>query len=97
MNKIYSVIGIALIVSAILFISVFTMVVSVTDGESVKRDLFGLVIPEPPLWTSYIPFIGFFIGILFELFSLHGLVGTCIFLTLAAIGGLLLKQVRRTE
>ncbi len=77
---------------SILFILIFHFIVTGTSGEIFSRDLFGFIIPTPPLWTTLIPFIGYFLGIIFEMFSLHGLVGISIFIIIFSIGTYLNKQ-----
>jgi len=61
-------------IGGIAFFLILSFVVTGSSDESFARDLFGFPIPQPPLWTSYIPAIGGFLGFTFELFSIHGLV-----------------------
>lgn len=65
--------------------------ITVNKEEGFPRDIFGLTIPEPPLWTSYIPYIGFIVRVIFELFSLHGVVGVAIAILLFSTGNFLVK------
>lgn len=76
--------GIGLMVTAIAFLVIHSFII-VSDGI-VATDIFGFQIPEAPLWTTYIPVVGWLIGLIFEYFSLHGLVGVVIFLTLLTTG-----------
>ena len=55
-------------------------------NEPFARDLFGLKVPNAPLWTSYIPYLGWVLSLVFEFFSLHGIIGLLIFSVLFHIG-----------
>lgn len=87
-DKIYRYLGMFFIVCGLLFLLVHSFILTKKPTESFSRDLLGLPIPQAPLWISYIPYIGFFIGIIFEFLSLHGLVGLIISGVLFYIGGL---------
>lgn len=89
--KLFKYMGYLFIISGLLFLFGFSMLVTGTSKEDFARDLFGFPIPHPPLWTSYIPFVGGLLGIIFELFSLHGLVNIIISALLFGIGSLFLK------
>lgn len=67
------------------FITQLFIVTSSSDGVF-PRDLLGFEIPQPPLWTSYIPILGGIIGYAFELFSLHGLTTIILAGTLFKVG-----------
>ena len=82
--------GIMFIIGGIVFLFVHSFIVTGTEGESFARDLFGYPIPHPPLWTSYIPYLGSLLNFVFELFSIHGLIGLAISLSLFAVGGILI-------
>lgn len=84
MKKILRVSGFIVILAGILFLLVGALVV-ISDGEK-KTDVFGLTIPETPTWTGYIPFLGYGIGLVFESFSLHGLVVITVFGILISFG-----------
>jgi len=56
-----------------------------SDGK-VTYDLLDLRIPTPPLWTSYIPYIGPFIEFLFQFFSIHGLITLTVAGVISSIG-----------
>lgn len=46
----------------------------VGDSYGNTQDLFGFRIPTPPAFLSFIPIVGYILGIIFEMFSLHGLI-----------------------
>lgn len=62
--------------------------------ESFPRDIFGFAVPHPPMWTSYIPipYLGWLLNIVFESFSIHGLVHILISGILVYIGMRLLNE-----
>jgi len=60
-------------------------------------DLFNMVIPEPPVWTSYIPYLGIVIGYAFSFFSLHGLVQIAILIGLVWFGQIVHSVAERLE
>ena len=82
--------GVLFIIIGIISWSIHSFIVT-SSNEPFPRDLLGFAIPQPPIWTSYIPYLGRFIGFLFESFSIHGLIGIFIFLIPAYIGGGLLN------
>ena len=87
--KLLKTIGILFIISGVIFLLVHSFIVTGSRNEPFARDLFGFPIPHPPLWTSYIPYLGGFLGFIFEFFSIHGLVGLVISGTLFMVGGFL--------
>ena len=91
MKKIFETLGTVFIVGSIVFLLINSFIVTGSSDEDFSRDLFGLPIPHPPVWTSYIPFLGGFLGFIFEYFSLHGLVGLGITVILFGIGSFLLS------
>ena len=84
-------VGYLFILSGVIFPLILNSIVTATEGESFSRDLFGLPIPHPPTWVSLIPFLGWLLGIIFELFSLHGLVIAGISGALVGVGVLLVS------
>ena len=82
--------GVTLITIGFLFIIVDSSLKINDPNEAFSRDIFGFPIPQPPLWASYIPYLNYFIGSIFEIFSLHGAVGTVILILFFGIGGILL-------
>lgn len=92
MRKIFRSIGTTLYVLAFLFIVLNNFIVTGKGGEDFTRDIFGLPIPHPPLWISYIPYLGFLIGYLFEFLSIHGLVTIVIFIVIIFIANLFYKN-----
>lgn len=84
MAKIIRVFGNILIALSVLFLLASSLIV-VSDGH-VRKDIFGMTIPTPANWTSFVPYLGFVIGVIFELFSIHGLVVIVITLLLFAAG-----------
>ncbi len=91
MKKLFQSLGTLFIISGFIFMLVDSMIVTGTKGENFSRDLLGFPIPQTPEWTSFIPILGTLFRIVFELFSLHGLVGTVIFGILLYIGFFLMK------
>ena len=85
-NKLTNFLGNTFITSAYLFIIIFSLVVVGDQNEPITRDLFGLEVPHAPPWTSYVPYAGWVLGVIFEFFSIHGIVGLIIFSTLLYIG-----------
>ena len=83
--------GVLFMISGIIFLLIHSFIVTGSPDESFARDFFGFPIPHPPLWTSYIPYLGFVLRIIFEFFSIHGLVGLVIFFVFLFIGGLLMR------
>lgn len=86
MKKIFGYIGYTFFTAAIIFMFVHNFLVTGSRDEDFARDLFGLPIPHPPEWTSFIPVVGSFLDTLFGLFSLHGLVGIIGISVLGSIG-----------
>lgn len=73
------ILGFILIIFAIIFLIAHTFIRVGSSSEEFSRDILGLAVPTPPVWISYIPYLGFVIGAIYEFFSLHGLVGLIIF------------------
>ncbi len=71
------------ITAGVLSFLVLTFVVK-SDGLTGTEDLLGFTIPQPPQFTTFIPYLGYVIGIFFEMLSLHGIV--TILVPLALIG-----------
>lgn len=84
MKKFIRAIGNIFVVAAILFLLIHSFVV-VSDG-SLTRDLFGFIIPYPPLWTGWIPYLGYIIALFYGWFSIHGLIGVVIIALLMGVG-----------
>ncbi len=84
MKRFRRIIGTVIIAIAILFIIIYSFII-VSDGK-VTRDLLGFIIPQPPVWTSFVPGLGGFIGYIFQFFSIHGLVGVIITIGLLLLG-----------
>ncbi len=97
MKIVIKIAGYFFVAGSILFLLVHQFVITKTPGENFSRDLFGFPIPHPPIWTSYIPYLGGFLGIIFEFFSIHGLVGLAISGLLLYIGGFLIVISERKE
>ena len=97
MKKLFQILGVLFIIAGIIFLLVHSHIVTGSPNEDFARDLFGFPIPHPPIWTSYIPFQGSFLGFIFELFSIHGLIGTVITGVLLGIGGLLITLGSKGE
>lgn len=91
MRKIYNFFGFVFIGSGIIFLLIHRFIVTSSTNEDFARDLFGFPIPHPPVWTSYIPYLGGFLGFIFEFFSIHGLIGIVILGALSLIGGFLIS------
>jgi hypothetical protein len=89
-KKTYSILGNIVIALGFVFFFVFPFILVSDVSESNPQDIFGFAVPQPPIWTSYIPYIGWVIGRLFEFFSLHGLVYILITGTLISVGNKLL-------
>lgn len=86
MKKIFRGLGILLMVCGLIFLMAYSSLVTGSPDESFSRDLFGFPIPHPPVWTSFIPYLGSFLGLIFALFSIHGLIGVAISGVLLSIG-----------
>ncbi len=76
---------------------IHSFVITISSGESFARDIFGFPIPRPPIWVSYIPYLGFFIGVAFEFVSIHGLVGIAVSGILFVIGSFLVGLTLKEE
>lgn len=96
-KKLLQSLGMLFIIGGIVFLLIHSFVVTGSSDESFARDVFGFPIPHPPIWVSYIPYLGFFIGIVFEFLSTHGLVGVVISGILFGIGGLLVGLAPKEE
>ena len=84
-------------IAGIAFFLIFSFIVTGTSNESFARDLFGFPIPQPPLWTYFIPFLGGFLGFIFELFSVHGLVVVGIAGLILYVGGIFMTLSERQK
>ena len=89
-KKLFQILCIFFIISGITFLLIHSFIVTRSSNEDFARDIFGFPIPHPPVWTSYIPFVGSILGFVFEFFSFHGLIGTVITGVFLCIGGFLL-------
>lgn len=96
MKNVAKLISNCLITAGILLFLVLIFVVK-SDGVSGVQDLLGFTIPQPPAFTTFIPYLGYVIGVIFEMFSFHGvitlglpllLIGTGIHLAKVASDGL---------
>ena len=76
-----------------IFVLIIGNLIVISDGIT-KWDVLGLIIPEPPIWVSFIPG-GSYIGFIFEWFSLLGLVLFIIFIILLSIGMYLSKIIKK--
>jgi hypothetical protein len=83
MKKIFEIASSILFASAFIYLIIHFFIIK-SDGI-ITTDLWGFVIPEPPMWTTYFPGGGF-LGSIVILFSLHGIVGSVIFLFLGGAG-----------
>lgn len=91
MKKLYKIIGFLFIIFGILTFFILSFILTITPGESFSRDLIGLPVHNPPLWISYIPYVGSFFAFIFEFFSIHGLVEFLIIFIFISIGGFFLN------
>ena len=73
-KKVSQITGWILMFVGIIFLFLFSSLVTGSHDESFARDLLGFPIPNPPEWTTFIPFVGGILMFIFSLFSLHGLV-----------------------
>ena len=89
MGEIRKILGSIFITVSVIFLLADSFIVTVTSGESFSRDLFGFVVPNPPTWTSFIPYMGYFVDFLYQFISIHGLVQLVIFSVILGIGILL--------
>lgn len=80
------ILGRILVGIAIVCFVILSFVVTKSPNESFSRDIFGLPIPIPPVWISFIPYLGWFVGFVFEFFSLHGLAEMFIFVIFLGVG-----------
>lgn len=85
MKSILDFVGKSLVVVGALMFFALTFIVK-SDGVSGTQDLFGLTVPQPPDFIAFIPYLGYVIGVLFEMVSLHGIVSLALPLTLIIIG-----------
>ena len=92
MKSILDLAGKSLVVVGVILFLVLTFVVK-SDGVSGVQDLLGLTIPQPPAFTTFIPYLGYVIGIVFEMFSLHGVIALGLPLLLVGTGMHLVKGV----
>jgi len=90
MKKIYKFLGVVFTGFSFLFIPIHLFIRTSSAGETFSRDILGLAVPTPPLWLSYIPFLGSVIGFVWEFFSAHGAVGILIFLASFSLGSYLI-------
>ena len=85
MKSILEIIRNIFITVGVLTFFVLTFVVK-SDGLTGTEDLLGFAIPQPPQFTTFIPYIGYVIGIFFEMLSLHGIVTILVPLALIGVG-----------
>ena len=91
MKSLFKALGIFFVISGLIFLFVYSAIVTGSPNEPFARDLFGFPIPHPPIWTSYIPYLGSFFRFIFESFSIHGVVGIIISVIFFSIGGFILE------
>jgi|GEM_PF-5561563 len=91
MKKLMETLGTLFIMGSVVFLLVHSFLVTGGSGENFFRDLFGFPIPTPPVWTSFIPIFGVVLDVIFQYFSLHGLVGILIAGSLFGIGVFLIN------
>lgn len=96
-KKLYSALATFFFLTALIFLFVHNFLLTKSPDEPFARDIFGLYVPTPPVWTSHIPHVGFVVEVLFESFSVHGLVGLVILGVLAGAGGFFLKLESKYE
>ena len=94
-QKLYEKAGLILIITGAIFLLLHSLLVTKVPVEPFTRDVLGLPIPVPPIWTSFIPYLGFFLNIIYEYFSLHGLAGLTVVITLFTIGGKFYQKANR--
>jgi len=86
MKKYIRIAGTIIIALAFIFILLFSLIKVGDPNDNISRDIIGFKVPTPPMWTSFIPYLGFILAIVIEFFSLHGLVGIVAFMVLFLIG-----------
>lgn len=87
-KRLFQILGVLIMIIGVIFLLTHSFIVTGRQGEDFARDLFGFPIPHPPVWTSFIPFVGSLLGFIFEWFSIHGLIGISIFGVLLYIAGI---------
>lgn len=91
MKQLLKYLGVLFMGSGMIFLLIHSFIVTGTEGEPFARDLFGFPIPHPPLWTSYIPYLGSLLDYTFQFFSIHGLIGIIISIFLFGMGGIFIQ------
>ena len=92
--KIKNTLGTIFILAGVVLFLAHNAVMIGNPSESFSRDWLNLPVHAPPPWIGSIPWLGSLIEYAWQLFSLHGLVGIIILLSLCAIG-IKLKGLKR--
>lgn len=69
-----------------MFLLMFSLVRVGDPTSQVSKDLLGFPVPQPPVWTGLVPYVGYFLEAIFAMLSLHGVVVTLIFLSIMGLG-----------
>lgn len=94
MNKLKIYLGYFFIGLAVIFLFLHSLRTS--DGTTVYN-IWGLEVPQQPTWTFFIPQLTIIGRFVFEMTSLHGLIGVVVFLPLLSLGILLSERDKDKE
>lgn len=92
MKKLLFYVGITIQFLGIIYLITSSMIVKKGPNDSQFSDMLGFTIPNVPTWVSYVPYIGYFLGLIIEQFSMHGLVNIAIMLGFVIIGGVISEK-----
>ena len=76
----------ALIASALLLFCLHNFLVFKAPSATYGKDWLGLTIFTPPTWTASIPYLGYLIEYVYQLGTMHGIIGLAIYGSLFAAG-----------
>ena len=86
MRILRAVIGNLILLGDLIFFLLHTFVRVSGSPDQYSKDLWGFTVPTPPDWIGMIPYLGWPIECIYQLFSLHGIVGIVILYAVGVLG-----------
>lgn len=90
--KIKNMLGQIFFAAGFILFFVHNFLVIKDSSESFARDWLNLPVYTPPAWVGVIPYLGGLLEYIWQLFSLHGLVGLVVLILFCGIGVKLWKD-----